>query len=244
MGKANNRAGVYMIISPYNRIYVGSSVNIQRRWNQYKYLRDGEQPKLRASILKYGIKNHRFIVLEYCDHKDRLNRERYFCLKHNVLHRFNLNSMIPSDGEMPIIMSEETKKKIGDAHRGKVISEKQKEALRLSLVGSKQTQEHINKRKMVGKNNPAYGNKWNVGRKLTSEQIRNISERMTGNGLLGENNNAKAVINTKTNEIYGSAKEVAIMNGYNYSTFKSYLNPNSKLKNKTDYIYFNLTQKP
>lgn len=37
------KSGVYSITNPKGAVYVGSSVNIKRRFNQYKYLRNNEQ---------------------------------------------------------------------------------------------------------------------------------------------------------------------------------------------------------
>jgi group I intron endonuclease len=58
--------GIYKIISPKGRIYVGQSTNIKSRWLHYVSLDCTDQPKLYNSFLKYGVKNHKFKVLEEC----------------------------------------------------------------------------------------------------------------------------------------------------------------------------------
>ena len=74
-----NMIGVYKITNPLGRVYVGSSINIERRIKQYKYLRDGEQRKINNSILKYGYENHTFEVLCQCDKAMLLEKEAEYC---------------------------------------------------------------------------------------------------------------------------------------------------------------------
>ena len=69
--------GIYKITSPSNRVYVGQSINIKKRFTDYKYLKIN-QTKIFYSIKKYGYENHKFEVIEQCS-VDLLNeRERYW----------------------------------------------------------------------------------------------------------------------------------------------------------------------
>jgi group I intron endonuclease len=232
--------GVYKITNPLGRIYVGSSINIERRFRQYKYLRSGEQRKINNSISKYGYENHVFEVLCQCDEEMLLEKEAYYCLLFDVLHRDNLNLVIPKKGEVFNSMSESVRKKIGDAHRGKKISDEQKEVLRQFLTGRKQAIEHINKRKMFGCRNPMFNMKGEkapfFGKKHKKETKEYFSKIRKGKHLLGENSNAKKVIDISTQEIYGCAKSVSEKFGINYSTLKSKLNGN--LTNDTNFRYY------
>lgn len=232
--------GIYKITNPLGRIYVGSSINIERRFKQYKYLRSGEQRKINNSILKYGYENHTFEVLCQCSKEILLEKEAYYCLLLDVLHRNNLNLVIPKRGEVFNSMSESVRKKIGDVHRGKKMSDEQKEAIRQALIGRKQTVEHINKRKMFGYRNFMFGNKGEkapfFGKKHKQETKERLSKIRKGTHLLGENSNAKKVIDISTQEIYGCAKSVAEKFNINYSTLKSKLNGN--LTNNTNFRYY------
>ena len=90
----------------------------------------------------------------------------------------------------------------------------------------------------VGEKNPMYGKIPNSkGKKMSAEFCRKNSEARKGKFLLGENNNAKKVIDLQTNIIYDSAKEVSLKFNINYSTLKSYLN--NRLPNKTNFKYLN-----
>lgn len=55
--------GIYKIISPSGKIYIGQSVNITRRFKQYKRLQCPQQTHLYNSFLKYGVNYHKFEVV-------------------------------------------------------------------------------------------------------------------------------------------------------------------------------------
>ena len=57
--------GIYKITSPSGRVYIGQSVNIEKRFLSYsKLLRCKTQIKLFRSFLKYGVINHIFETIE------------------------------------------------------------------------------------------------------------------------------------------------------------------------------------
>jgi group I intron endonuclease len=108
--------GVYKITSPSNRIYIGQSINIKKRWNKYKRLDCKVQPKLYRSLLKYGPKNHIFEIIEICLEDQLLERETYWKYYYNVLEVSSLCCKIDGRGGKH---SEETKQKISTALKGK-----------------------------------------------------------------------------------------------------------------------------
>ena len=87
---------------------------------------------------------------------------------------------------------------------------------------------------MFGINNPAYGKTYFKGHHHTDEAKKIMSEKRKGKHQLGDNSNAKRVIDKETGIVYGSAKEVAIKFGINYSTLKSWLK-NNKRGNRFEY---------
>ena len=70
--------GIYKITSPNNKVYIGQSVDIERRFNEYKNKTTHTQPKLLNSLQKYGISNHIFSIIEICVIFDLNTRERYW----------------------------------------------------------------------------------------------------------------------------------------------------------------------
>ena len=54
--------GIYKITSPSGKVYVGQSVNIERRLKEYKILKCKKQVKLYNSFIKYGFENHKIEI--------------------------------------------------------------------------------------------------------------------------------------------------------------------------------------
>lgn len=58
--------GIYKITSPTNKVYIGQSININRRFKEYlNILKSKGQTKLYHSFNKYKIENHTFEILEH-----------------------------------------------------------------------------------------------------------------------------------------------------------------------------------
>lgn len=66
-----------MIKSPSDRVYVGQSKDIERRFKEYIKRNSKGQIKLFNSFEKYGVKNHLFSIIEYCNENELNNKERY-----------------------------------------------------------------------------------------------------------------------------------------------------------------------
>jgi hypothetical protein len=88
--------GIYKITSPSNKIYIGQSINIQRRFKEYKMLQCVSQPKLYRSLKKYGQEDHLFEIIEECPFEELNERERYWQDKYNVLNENGLNLILTS----------------------------------------------------------------------------------------------------------------------------------------------------
>tara|TARA_R110000796_G_scaffold219512_1_gene335533 strand:- start:48 stop:845 length:798 start_codon:yes stop_codon:yes gene_type:complete len=58
--------GIYAIKNPLGQTYIGSSIDIDYRWSQYKKTQK-QQHKISASISEYGYENHDFSLLEVCN---------------------------------------------------------------------------------------------------------------------------------------------------------------------------------
>jgi len=63
MGQNSKKCGIYHVKCKINdKIYIGQSIDIERRWNQHKYGKGNII--LRNAIEKYGIDNFEFSILE------------------------------------------------------------------------------------------------------------------------------------------------------------------------------------
>lgn len=57
-------SGIYRIVAPDDKIYVGQSKDIHRRWRDYKKLRCKSQTKLYNSLTFFGVNEHSFEILK------------------------------------------------------------------------------------------------------------------------------------------------------------------------------------
>lgn len=70
--------GIYKITSPQEKIYIGQSIDIERRFKEYNKMLCNQSKKLFFSFKKYGVQNHKFEILEECYEKDLNEREEYY----------------------------------------------------------------------------------------------------------------------------------------------------------------------
>lgn len=111
--------GIYKIVSPTNRIYVGQSNDIRRRILTYYEPKGGQsQVRLKASFNKYGIDLHTFTLLEECEESLLNVRERYWQEHYNVLSKKGLNCKMTTTLDKSGTLSKKTKKLIGSRTKG------------------------------------------------------------------------------------------------------------------------------
>jgi len=102
--------GIYKITNPKNQVYIGSSKEIEVRFRRYKKLSCKTQPKIYNSLIKYGVENHTFEVLEECSFNELYKKENYYGILFNVLDRkLGLNLVLPGENDIKFIISEESK---------------------------------------------------------------------------------------------------------------------------------------
>jgi group I intron endonuclease len=210
---------IYKITSPSNKIYIGQTIDFERRLSEYRNLECKNQLKLYNSLIKYGFENHIFEILEICSIEDANFRERYYQEFFDVLNKNGLNLKYQSTADKKCVHSEETKQKISKITKGKKRSDETK--LKMSKAKS-------------GQNNPMFNKPVNKGRKLSEELKLKLSINSKGK-------NRKKVINLETQEIYNcvldafnSQTKVKTMN-----TFKGILSGHQI--NKTPFIYLDKT---
>lgn len=153
---------VYMITNPNGKLYVGSTVNFERRRANYKRYRCKDQPKLYNSLKKYGWENHIFEVVWFGNTDEMFKYETLIGWGFNVLEPDNLNLALPKLGDVYECVSKEVKIKIGKAHKGKILSEE----TRSKIKASKQnvTEETKNKMSIAAK-----------GKTVSEETRKNMS---------------------------------------------------------------------
>ena len=113
----NKICGIYKITSPTNKIYIGQSININKRILKYKSYDCKQQPKLYYSLKKHGWKNHKFEIIKRCD-KNELNDLEIFYIK--FYNTFNTNEGLNlSNGGHTTEITKESRNKISKSKLGK-----------------------------------------------------------------------------------------------------------------------------
>jgi group I intron endonuclease len=205
--------GIYKITSPTNRIYIGQSVNIEKRFKSYQ--RDSStQIRLNRSFIKYGIKNHKFEVIEECS-IDLLNeRERYWQDFYNVL-QVGLNCKLTTTKDKSGFFSDESKKKMSL----KLLGNKRMLGKKLSELTKKKISD-TNKGKLKGV-------------KKSKEHKMKIGLKQRNGG----NHQAKLVLCLNTGIFYTSVIEASVVYNINRYTLSDYLNNRRGIKNKSSLIF-------
>lgn len=186
--------GIYKITSPSNKIYIGQSINVERRMRGYRGTNGSkEQRHLKASLLKYGWQKHIFEILQQCEESELNTLEKYYVdlfQSFNTRHGMNLKDgggnkvRLSDDTKRKISISlkghkhsDETRKKISSAQKGMIskkrgvpLSDEQKRKLSISLKGriiSEATRKKISAT--------------NTGRKSSADFRKKMSVIMVGN---------------------------------------------------------------
>lgn len=114
--------GIYKVTSPNGRVYIGQSIDIQRRFYRYKRLcvSTKRQPLLYRSLKKYGPENHLYdIIIDCCP--DELNEyERYYQDLYNACEASSgMNCRLTSASDRSPFFSEETRQKLREKATGR-----------------------------------------------------------------------------------------------------------------------------
>lgn len=77
-----NKSGIYMFINKINgKKYIGSSVDLRRRLLSYlnvKYLKREDSMIINKALLKHKYNNFEFMILEFCNKSQVLNKELFY----------------------------------------------------------------------------------------------------------------------------------------------------------------------
>lgn len=207
--------GIYKITNPSNKIYVGQSINIKKRFVNYKCLNCKGQIKLFNSFNKYGIKNHIFEILHLCEIEDLNKLERYYQDLYEVIGKYGLNLKLTDTLDKCGTLSQETKNKMSLTKKGTPLTENHRNSLKLNRLLNKRHHSFETRNKMKLSRNKTV---------LTDEWKQNI-------GI----SKSKKVIDLSTNIIYNSATEVCNIFNIKKSTLNNYLKNNRP--NKTSFKY-------
>ena len=111
--------GIYKITNPKEKIYIGQSINIEKRFYRYSIISANvnKQTKLYRSFLKYGVDNHKFEIIEKCGCHELNQKERHYQELYNCVND-GLNCFYTSTNDKTGRPSLETLKRMSDAQKG------------------------------------------------------------------------------------------------------------------------------
>lgn len=137
--------GIYKIVSPTNKIYIGQSINITRRWKSYDSLHCKNQIRLYNSLRKYSPQNHIFEIIEECSLENINGRETHwkkYYLEQNFQDWDKMLFCELYDKGGP--RSEITNNKISKSLLGKEKSQQHKDNIKIARTGISFTEQHKN----------------------------------------------------------------------------------------------------
>jgi group I intron endonuclease len=142
--------GIYKITSPSGRVYIGQSVNIEKRFNSYKrmHVKNIKQTKLHRSFLKYGVECHSFEIILECNNSQLNNHERQYQELFNCLN-YGLNCKLTKTLDRSGKVSKETLLKMSIASTGNK-----------NWLGKKHTQDAKHKMSLA-KKGKIHSEEWN-----------------------------------------------------------------------------------
>lgn len=186
--------GIYCIRNIKNdKVYIGSSNNLQRRLRDHKSeLNKGihANDHLQKSWQHYGEDCFEFLVLEYCQETELLQREDFYMQKYSSLNPDRGYNLLSADraifsdstkqklseiGKRPC--SEETKRKISEANKGRKFTEEHRKKLSEAKKGTHLSQQAKEKVSAYQKSRPMTEKRMSQilqSQKLASESRKGI----------------------------------------------------------------------
>jgi group I intron endonuclease len=139
-------AGIYKIVSPKGKVYIGQSIDVNKRWKEYEKMQGViRQPRLYRSIRKYGLATHQFILVEECEICELNNRERYWQDFFDATGKGGLNCRLTGTEDKSGTLSEGTRRKMSATRKGRAVSESNKKRISDTLTGRTLSEETRNK---------------------------------------------------------------------------------------------------
>ena len=248
------KTGIYKIISPTGKTYIGQSTNINKRWRTYEeyWTHLKQQPKLYNSLSKYGWNAHKKEIIEECLIEQLNEKEVYykqqfidcfgwskalFCnifdsgggpLNEDIKQKIS-NSLIGNKNRLGKCHSQETKKIMSEISKGKSKSEKHKQKIKESKQNiSASTRNKISKA-LKGKESPLKGRDRSYkGRVSPAKGTKWSKERREKfiNSTIGKNKKGDSVINIITKQIWNSKSDCALFYKTSVTTINNWIKLN------------------
>lgn len=114
-------AGIYKILSPSGKVYIGQSWNIEVRWLRHREA-NRTYSKLHSSLKKYGWRNHVFEIIHQLPMDvEQEVMDRYETLYMDLYRNVGLELLNIKEGGSAGKFNSESKKKMSEAHKGQSV---------------------------------------------------------------------------------------------------------------------------
>lgn len=171
--------------------YIGQSIDVVKRFSDYKHLRCLSQKKIHRAIKKYGYENFEKVILEECVNLMLNSREEYWTLYYDSIkngYNIRLGGRSPMFGRQH---TEEFKEHISKKMKGRKYSEESIKKMSIAAKGKRHTLETKEKLKNAWKKRKINGNiiteegrnkisKANMGHTVSEETRKKISAANKG----------------------------------------------------------------
>jgi len=153
--------GIYKISNPENKVYIGLSKNIEKRFKSHKTLQFRGNTKLKESLVKYTPDCHLFEIIEIIDILGLNNHQLDVVLRKRERYWINLyksfeNGLNENKGGGGCVSHKlQSKQKIGinQKHKPKPHTDEWNKNIGISLLGKKQSISTIEKRRISNSKN-------------------------------------------------------------------------------------------
>jgi group I intron endonuclease len=193
---------IYRLLNKINgKSYIGQTVhdNPKRRWNTHKniYKQEKHQEYLYRAMRKHGFENFEFSILTICNTEELSELECKYIKEFDTFGSgYNMTS--GGEGRRDCKASEETKRKISLAGKGRVPTEETRKKLSLANMGHKctqETREKLRKASTGKKAKPEQIEKIKVA--LSRRIIKDSTREKLRNNMLGKPKSPEHIANVK-----------------------------------------------
>lgn len=184
-------SAIYKIVNLINgKFYIGSAVNLDRRWKKHKYeLKQNRHhsPHLQSAYNKYGDKAFKLIILQKIFKIDDLEvcEQIWIDILKPYLREIGYNIRMVTNSNRGLKFTDEHKRKIGDANKGRVMPEYQKEKLRNIIISTETRKKRsiAHTGKILTEETKTKMSKFQLNRTHSKSHNNNISKALKGRRL-------------------------------------------------------------
>ena len=136
---------IYKITNPEGKVYIGQTINLNKRIGNYKNPRKNWNTAIAISIRNNGWELHTFEIIEEClviSDKELLNLREIYWINYYDSFNNGLNSTIGGNGTYGYKHTDEHKKKISKLFINRQFSEETRSKISKSLKGIIRSEEH------------------------------------------------------------------------------------------------------